>query len=257
MIDTAYHNALRLQQHLKDQLEAARSPSAKVVLSYREMDAKELLMEVKKRFELPLCQKQIDMAIVSEADMTVMADEQLINRVFDNLIENAVRHSPVKSIIQVKATRKGISRVTIRVENAIDTESASGALGMGTKIVEAILSLHQSTLNIELVEGNQFAAEFELSCIAHPTARIHSVPQQWEDDSPAITSTLPHVHVQDAQQKALSGEDLSDSLHVFPQDKGEKKGDNLPSFNALGEASKQTPEDDPHVSSSETKKEGR
>ncbi|KXF82845.1 sensor histidine kinase [Enterovibrio coralii] len=72
MIDTAYHNALRLQQHLKDQLEAARSPSAKVVLSYQEIDVAELLSDVKKRFELSLRQKHIEMIVLSDAGATIM-----------------------------------------------------------------------------------------------------------------------------------------------------------------------------------------
>ncbi|KXF82844.1 histidine kinase [Enterovibrio coralii] len=166
----------------------------------------------------------------------------MINRVFDNLIENAIRHSPAESQILIEGKRQGATRVVFSVENSIDTNSISGSLGMGTKIVEAILSLHQSSLKTDVSDGNQYMATFELSGIAHEVAQIHTVPQQWEDDAPPLKSNLPHVHAEEAQLVDEGNAAVPDELHVYAKEKAEGKG-GLPSFNALGEATNEEPKD--------------
>ncbi|MDD1780053.1 HAMP domain-containing histidine kinase [Enterovibrio sp. ZSDZ35] len=251
MIDTAYHNALRLQQRLNEQLEAARSPSAKVVLSYQGIGVLALLTEVKKRFDLSLTQKQIEMSIIADPKLAIMADEQLINRVFDNLIENAVRHSPAQSKIKIEGKRKGSTRIVFQIQNSIDQHSTSGSLGMGTKIVEAILSLHQTTLHVA-VKNSVFLVTFELSANTLGVTPIQDIPQELEEDTPPLTSHLPHVHAQRFKKEEGDKLDNSETLHVFAQDKEGKKGEPLPSFNAHGVASVKTPEDD-ETSNSETK----
>ncbi|WP_394209423.1 sensor histidine kinase [Enterovibrio calviensis] len=202
MIDTAYHNAQRLQRHLKEQLDAARSPTAKIVLSYQEIDVSFLLKDIKQRFSLSAKRKQVDIVVSADIQCVVIADEQLINRVFDNLLENAVRHSPQHSTILVDAVKVGSRRVGFRLSNNVAEGSASGSLGMGTKIVDAILSLHQSQLeHIEEDDAaNRFSVYFELSSIANTTAsQIRVVPAvlstvMEDEDEPQMTSSLPKVN---------------------------------------------------------------
>lgn len=131
MIDTAYHNAKRLQNQIKQQLEAAKSPSAKVVLTYRELDVERFISDVKSRFELSLSHKQLELSVTITEPFLIMADEQLLNRVFDNLMENAIRHSPVKSTLMLVAEKGGAGKVQFSLTNPIDSESHSGSLGMG------------------------------------------------------------------------------------------------------------------------------
>ncbi len=117
MIDTAYHNAKRLQNQIKQQLEAARSPSAKVVLTYRELDVERFISDVKSRFELSLNHKQLELSVTITEPFLIMADEQLLNRVFDNLMENAIRHSPVKSALMLVAEKGGAGKVQFSLTN--------------------------------------------------------------------------------------------------------------------------------------------
>ncbi|MEZ8079851.1 sensor histidine kinase [Enterovibrio norvegicus] len=202
MIDTAYHNAQRLDRYLKDQLAAARSPTAKIVLAYRELDVETLLEEVKARFELPLKKKKVDLVISSAPDLFVVADEQLINRVFDNLIENAIRHSPHRSSILLDVSKTSARKVVFTFINTVAKNGDSGSLGMGTKIVEAILSLHQTHLEIcdgKAKEGSdggeeRYCVNFALSSIVPPSARPPLLlPEMIEeiDEAPVFVSDYP------------------------------------------------------------------
>ncbi|WP_163391238.1 sensor histidine kinase [Enterovibrio norvegicus] len=202
MIDTAYHNAQRLDRYLKDQLAAARSPTAKIVLAYRELDVETLLEEVKARFELPLKKKKVDLVISNAPDLFVVADEQLINRVFDNLIENAIRHSPHRSSILLDVSKTSARKVVFTFINTVAKNGDSGSLGMGTKIVEAILSLHQTHLEIcdgKAKEGSdggeeRYCVNFALSSIVPPSARPPLLlPEMIEeiDEAPVFVSDYP------------------------------------------------------------------
>ncbi|MEI8611626.1 HAMP domain-containing sensor histidine kinase [Enterovibrio sp. Hal110] len=202
MIDTAYHNAQRLDRYLKDQLAAARSPTAKIVLAYRELEVETLLEEVKARFELPLKKKKVDLVISNAPDLFVVADEQLINRVFDNLIENAIRHSPHRSSILLDVSKTSVRKVVFTFINTVAKNGDSGSLGMGTKIVEAILSLHQTHLEIfdgKAKEGSdggeeRYCVNFALSSIVPPSARPPLLlPEMIEeiDEAPVFVSDYP------------------------------------------------------------------
>ncbi|MFL7012516.1 sensor histidine kinase [Enterovibrio norvegicus] len=202
MIDTAYHNAQRLDRYLKDQLAAARSPTAKIVLAYRELDVETLLEEVKARFELPLKKKKVDLVISNAPDLFVVADEQLINRVFDNLIENAIRHSPHRSSILLDVSKTSARKVVFTFINTVAKNGDSGSLGMGNKIVEAILSLHQTHLEIcdgKAKEGSdggeeRYCVNFALSSIVPPSARPPLLlPEMIEeiDEAPVFVSDYP------------------------------------------------------------------
>ncbi|TKF11501.1 HAMP domain-containing histidine kinase [Enterovibrio norvegicus] len=222
MIDTAYHNAQRLDRYLKDQLAAARSPTAKIVLAYRELDVETLLEEVKARFELPLKKKKVDLVISSAPDLFVVADEQLINRVFDNLIENAIRHSPHRSSILLDVSKTSACKVEFTFINTVAKNGDSGSLGMGTKIVEAILSLHQTHLEIcdgKAKEGSdggeeRYCVNFALSSIAPPSARPPLLlPEMIEeiDEAPVIVSDYPTMS---AAGKGDITKETEDQEHV-------------------------------------------
>ncbi|USH04499.1 HAMP domain-containing histidine kinase [Grimontia kaedaensis] len=235
MIDTAYHNAQRLQTHLKSQLEAARSPSAKIVLSYREIDVRELFEDVRHRFELQLKKKQVDLVITVPQPLIVIADEVLINRVFDNLMENAIRHSPARSSILMDANKAKAGNVNFCIDNAIDESSDAGSLGMGSKIVDAILSLHQSQLKVASSESKQelrYRVCFELSSVAaQSTAQIRAVPMtmNFEDDMPPIDSGYPKVKAESGktEESAPDGD-----IHLSTRDKPAPQMP-LPSFSAV------------------------
>ncbi|MBE1275408.1 sensor histidine kinase [Enterovibrio baiacu] len=252
MIDTAYHNAQRLDRYLKDQLAAARSPTAKIVLAYRELDVEALLSEVKTRFELPLKQKKIDLVVTNTPDLFVVADEQLINRVFDNLIENAIRHSPQRSSIYLDVSKKSQSKIVFTFINTVAENGDSGSLGMGTKIVEAILSLHQTHLEIcdgsvEDGSGNgdeRYCVNFALSSIAPPSARSPMLlPKVIEDldDAPVIQSDYPAMSAVAKRELAREKEDdvnaelsslLATSTNPVAKDALDQAIDELPPMTA-------------------------
>lgn len=231
MIDTAYHNAQRLQAHLKSQLEAAKSPSAKVVLSYHEIGVRELLADARHRFELVSRKKQLDIVLTVSQPMTVIADEVLINRVFDNLLENAVRHAPVGSRITLDAQSIAAKYVRFCVTNAVDPQSGSGSLGMGRKIVDAILSLHQSQLNVSTAtdKGGYYSVCFSLSSVM-PTNRtpIQRVPQDitFGSDISQLNALYPEGNLEAGKDTFTTGD-----IH-FSAKASDRNNEPLPSFSA-------------------------
>lgn len=235
MIDTAYHNAKRLQNQIKQQLEAAKSPSAKVVLTYRELDVERFISDVKSRFELSLSHKQLELSVTITEPFLIMADEQLLNRVFDNLMENAIRHSPVKSTLMLVAEKGGAGKVKFSLTNPIDSESHSGSLGMGGKIIDAILSLHQSVLDKTLLDGNPAAyrARFLLTAAAKSASpSLTAIPKPAaEDDAPPMDSNYPSLNAEEWQERQEPEDDPS--LHICASEQLDDNTGDLPSFCAV------------------------
>lgn len=234
LIDTAHHNAKRLQQQLQLQLEAARSPSVRLVLSYQELDVESMLREVKQRFELESNKKQQQIEVRVSGSLFVLADEQLIQRVFDNLLENAVRHCPPTGTVTLNAEASAPGKVRFTVTNPIDAKSQSGALGMGGKIVDAILSLHQTKIEVGLVEGTplRYRAIFSLAQASSASPRtLASLSESLQQEGPRLDSDYPAVSavVETARQDEPN---MDDGLHLYAKETAASK-ETLPSFSAL------------------------
>jgi len=100
---------------------------------------------------------------------SIKADRTLIEVVLKNLIENALKYS--KDVVEVQIENERIAVIDKGVgigEKDLDkvtkkfyrsgTHSWDNSMGLGLSIVKAILSMHQSSLNIESVkdEGSTF-----------------------------------------------------------------------------------------------------
>ena len=117
------------------------------------------------------------------ANAQVNADIHLIERVLENLVDNALRHTPSGGRIQILIQRqdngvrcsvsdtgegiasKDVPLVFNRFFHLRDSGRDSlTSTGLGLAIVKRILDLHLSPINVEsrLHEGTTFA--FELGC---------------------------------------------------------------------------------------------
>lgn len=142
----------------------------------------ELLQDVIQKFQLTAEKKQIQ--VISHADENIPfvdADIGLIERVLENLIENAVRHTPTEGEIRLTLAR---DRDLIRVE-ICDTgpgipESSlplifnrfhqldksrklePGHTGLGLAITRKILNLHRSEIEVSSTPGSGTCFQFFL-----------------------------------------------------------------------------------------------
>jgi signal transduction histidine kinase len=75
-----------------------------------------ILEEVKSGQEISLSEKNLELHFLFE-DFLVLADKEVIVRVFDNLLANAVRFSPQNRSIDISAEKSGDDKVTISIKN--------------------------------------------------------------------------------------------------------------------------------------------
>jgi len=113
-----------------------------------------------------LIAEEQQLTIHCHGDTTFVADEILFSRAVNNLVENAVRHTPAggsiavsiaDSSVSVKDTGSGISpehlpRVFDRLYRADPSRSSEG-VGLGLALVKSIMDLHGGTAQIESEPG--------------------------------------------------------------------------------------------------------
>jgi two-component system sensor histidine kinase BaeS len=115
-------------------------------------------------------------------EMFVDADISLIQRVLENLVGNALRHTPAQGSVTISA-RPSAQRVGIAVadtgcgipDDALphifdrfyrgdnETEAASGSAGLGLAIAKRILEPHGSEIRVTSAPRQGTRFEFELN----------------------------------------------------------------------------------------------
>lgn len=144
----------------------------------------ELLQDITRKYQLVAENKGVNLTSEIAPNLPfVLADIGMIERVFENLIENALRHTPsggsvklqlqpFKQRVQVRISDTGsgiaaddIDRIFDRFyrapANAAPASEMSGA-GLGLAIVKRILELHNSGIEVESEPNKGAAFTFDL-----------------------------------------------------------------------------------------------
>ena len=146
--------------------------------SFESFSISELLQDVGNEFQLLAKRKKIELTLdLSNSNIMVIADIGLIQRVLENLIENAIKNTPalgrvaiaiVREAEQVKFmisdTGKGIQSHEIPhiferyYQSPSTTDTRNGSAGLGLAIVKRILDLHHTRIivNSKLNRGTTF-----------------------------------------------------------------------------------------------------
>jgi two-component system heavy metal sensor histidine kinase CusS len=116
-------------------------------------------------FHEPIAEEQ-HLTIRCEGECTFVADEMLFSRAVNNLVENAVRHTPANGTIEISIANRGanaeisvqdngagigaehLPRVFDRFYRADSSRSSEG-VGLGLALVKSIMDLHGGTARIE------------------------------------------------------------------------------------------------------------
>jgi heavy metal sensor kinase len=104
----------------------------------------------------------VTVAVHSPAELTVVADPDRLRQAVDNLLDNATRHAPPGSVVEITATANGMGKITVEVADrgpgfpveflpdaferfhradAARTRDGGGT-GLGLSIVQAITEAH-------------------------------------------------------------------------------------------------------------------
>ncbi len=149
----------------------------------------ELIQDVAQKFQLEADKKGIFLQVPAEPSLgLVNADIAMIERVFENLIENALRYTPEQGKIQVLANSDA-NQVTVEIADTgsgideaelphvfdrlyrADNVGSSGSgmrSGLGLAIVKRILELHDSAITVASRAGRGTCFRFALTRADNP-----------------------------------------------------------------------------------------
>lgn len=167
----------RLRGIVTDLLDVSRIEGGALRLELGWYDMGELIRECVARLRPRLGDRFVE--VNASTDLLVEVDYMLIERVVDNLVENAVRHAPEKRPVRIEIQPgTGYVEVTVSDEgpgipaedlNRVfqkfhQVEGRSGGVGLGLAICKGIIEEHRGTIWAEspVKEGHGLAVHFTI-----------------------------------------------------------------------------------------------
>ena len=156
----------RLEDLINEFLEIARYSLSTITLQYSEINLTRLLEQLVYEFQPVLDQKGLTCRLAAGEDILLNCDADKMQRVFDNLLRNAVNYSYDGTEIAIE-TESGEDCVTLRFSNhggtipkeklerifeqfyRLDTGRGSSGAGLGLAIAKQIVTLHKGTITAE------------------------------------------------------------------------------------------------------------
>jgi signal transduction histidine kinase len=188
-LEIATRQSRRIGLLVEQLLEAAKLEAGQVAIHVEPFPIGELLQDVVQKFALAARDRGVALEVDAMAAATMVSgDIALIERVLDNLIDNALRHTPAGGRVTVQSEPRGEQvRVAVtdtgggltheEAKRVFDRffrgdpgrSSRSGQSGLGLAIVKSILELHGSDVAVESQPGHGARFYFELPIITQPS----------------------------------------------------------------------------------------
>jgi signal transduction histidine kinase len=187
LLERAVRRTAFLQELIDDLLDlSAGKVQVKSSVIIEELLLEDVLMKVFKRYEIPAHEKGLRLQWRSDesgADALILANPEGLDRIFNNLISNAIKYTPrggevriglskveEEAVVSVEDTGIGIPEDAIphlfnefyRAPNAKEVESKG--TGLGLAIVKDTVALFGGHVSVEskLGEGTRFTVSFPL-----------------------------------------------------------------------------------------------
>jgi len=179
-LEVAHRHCRHLGRLVEELFDLARLDANEVQPALEPFSLPELVQDVVHKFELRAGQREVTLLACYDADLPfVVGDIALIERVMDNLIENALRHTPAGGSVTVAVQPVG---ETLAVQ-VIDTGSGipaedlpyiferfyqsdkmrtRGGAGLGLAIARRIVELHGRTIRAASSSGRGTTFAFDL-----------------------------------------------------------------------------------------------
>ena len=179
-IKTAYENSQRLQKLISELFELASLENNDATLHFESFSMSELAHDVSQKFKLKAKSKGITLeAKIPEVPAFVSADIGLIQRVLENLLDNAIKYTPNGGAVEIalsvrnstietiiKDSGQGISKEEAehvferfyRIEKHRDQDGT----GLGLAIVKRIIQLHNSSIAVLPSDNKGATFSFDL-----------------------------------------------------------------------------------------------
>ncbi|WP_045499824.1 sensor histidine kinase [Vibrio hyugaensis] len=165
LIDVAFRNCEKLSTQLHSLLDAARKEAPMPNYEYRPVELSALMAECAETMQSQFSRKEVELKVEVEDKIKTVGDKGLLERLVLNLLENALRHSPIGSAVHCQAhLSEDKTRIHFTFINHIEKNAEGGSLGIGTKIVQSILMLHHSYLETNATPS-QYQQKFTLRAV--------------------------------------------------------------------------------------------
>jgi heavy metal sensor kinase len=96
----------RLSRMVDQLLFLARADAGALVANVREVDVADLLVETVSRWRPLAQQKRVELAAEIPESGTLQGDADLLRRMLDNLLDNALRHTPEGGVVTISCSRE-------------------------------------------------------------------------------------------------------------------------------------------------------
>ncbi len=194
---------------INDVLEMSRIESGKMTLEPVEIDLKSTMCEIKDMFSTQMREKEIDFTVNFSQiqNSAVLCDQNLLNRVFLNLLSNAYKFTPAGGTVsvtlwQIETANEGYAKYELRVRDSgigmtkefaakvfeafererTSTVSGIQGTGLGMAITKSIIDLMGGTIEVVTApgEGTEFIVRvpFELA----RDEKIKAIPDSQNTD---------------------------------------------------------------------------
>ncbi|PKH17639.1 ATP-binding protein [Pseudomonas fluorescens] len=174
LLDTVNEEMQRLMQLINDLLNFSRYQNGLQKLTLGPCDVTDLLEHARARFAEPANAQRIELVVEAHPDLPrLYADQAQLERVLDNLLGNALRHTAEDGQIRLQARRHG-ERVIISVEDNgegiaygqqgrifepfVQVGRKKGGAGLGLALCKEIVQLHGGRMGVysRPGQGTQF-----------------------------------------------------------------------------------------------------
>ena len=174
LLDTVNEEMQRLMQLINDLLNFSRYQNGLQKLTLTPCSIEDLLEQAQTRFAESASEKEIDLLVEVQGPLPwLQADQLQLDRVLDNLIDNALRHTGSGGRIRLQARRHG-DRVIISVEDNgegiaygqqgrifepfVQVGRKKGGAGLGLALCKEIVQLHGGRMGVysRPGQGTQF-----------------------------------------------------------------------------------------------------
>ena len=174
LLKTVNEEMQRLMQLINDLLNFSRYQNGLQKLTLAPCDVGELLKQVRERFAEAAQEQDVMVQLEMQEPLPrLQADKAQLERVLDNLLDNALRHTPQSGLIRLQARRHG-ERLIISVEDNgegiaygqqarifepfVQVGRKKGGAGLGLALCKEIVQLHGGRMGVysRPGQGTQF-----------------------------------------------------------------------------------------------------